>query len=249
LKNHALLLFGPSSFEHWFKSCKSFSVRSLLFSIFANQSSAAFLPLSSSWRLCSPALFLSSLPPAQYLDSGHRQPPPVPPLPRVAVPSSHRSSPLVLVFRLSATSPTGCQHRMPELLPPPQFLRKLALSLPLVGSIAPVASPRFICPESLLAQLVPSSFHLRRPTHFSGELRVTVGRHIQATTARTEPSGSFPSTHRCFPAPSRPSIPAEKLPRSAPPATAFCPPWAGHLSHLRALRTLQPARPCSSEAP
>jgi hypothetical protein len=101
----------------------------------------------------------------------------------------------------------------------------------------------------LLAQLVPSSFHLRRPTHFSGELRVTVGRHIQATTARTEPSGSFPSTHRCFPAPGRPSIPAEKLPRPAPPATAFCPPWAGHLSHLHALRTLQPAPPCSSEAP
>jgi hypothetical protein len=148
--------------------------------------------------------------------------PPVPPLPRVAVPSSHHSSPLVLVFRPSATSPTGCQHRTPELLPPPQFLRKLALSLPLFGSIAPVASPCFICPESLLAQLVPSSFHLRRPTHFSGELRVTVGRHIQATTARTEPSGSFPSTHRCFPAPGRPSIPAEKLldQRRPPPPSA-----------------------------
>jgi hypothetical protein len=189
------------------------------------------------------------LPPAQYLEFGRRRPPPVPPLPRVAVPSPHRSSPLVLVSRPSATSSAGCQHCTLELLPPPHFFRKHTLSLPLFGSIALVASPRFICPDSLLAQLAPSPFHLRRPTHLSGELRVTVGRHIQATTARTEPSRSFPGTHRCFPAPGRLSIPAEEPPRPAPPATVFCPPWAGYPSHLHALRTLRPASPCSSEAP
>jgi hypothetical protein len=80
LKNHALLLFGPSSFEHWFKSCKSFTVKSLLFSQIPNQSSASFLPLSSSWRLCSPALFLVSLPPIQCLEFGRRRPPPVLPV-------------------------------------------------------------------------------------------------------------------------------------------------------------------------
>jgi hypothetical protein len=38
LKNHALLLFGPSSFEHCFKSYKPFSVEPLLFSEIAKQS-------------------------------------------------------------------------------------------------------------------------------------------------------------------------------------------------------------------
>jgi hypothetical protein len=45
LKNYALLLFGPSPFEHWFKSCKLFAVRSLFFSDIAKQSSASFFPL------------------------------------------------------------------------------------------------------------------------------------------------------------------------------------------------------------
>jgi hypothetical protein len=57
LKNHALLLFGPSSFEHWFKSCKSFSVRTMLFSEIANQSSAQFLPLLPPSATASSALF------------------------------------------------------------------------------------------------------------------------------------------------------------------------------------------------
>jgi hypothetical protein len=59
LKNHALLLFGPSSFKHWFKSCKPFSVKALLFSEIAKQSLVQFIPFlppgaSAPPLLCSP---------------------------------------------------------------------------------------------------------------------------------------------------------------------------------------------------
>jgi hypothetical protein len=59
LKNYALLLFGPSPFEHWFKSYKLFTVRSLFFSDFAKQPPASFVPPSSSWCPCPSALLLA----------------------------------------------------------------------------------------------------------------------------------------------------------------------------------------------
>jgi hypothetical protein len=45
LKNYTLLLLGPSPFAHWFKSYKLFTVKSLYFFCFANQSSAPFFSL------------------------------------------------------------------------------------------------------------------------------------------------------------------------------------------------------------
>jgi hypothetical protein len=247
LKNHALLLFGPSSFEHWFKGCKSFSVRSLLFSEIANQSSVQFLPLLPPGATAPLLCFWFPLPPAQYFDSGRRRPPPVPPLPRVASPSSHRSSPFCWCSTRAPRPPLAASTARRSSCRRRNTHASMPILPPLFGSIAPVAPPRFICPDSLLAQLAPSPSHLRRPTHLSGELWVTVGRHIQATTARTEPSRGFPGACRCFPAPGRLLIPAEEPPRPAPPATAPCPPWAGHLGHPRALKTLRPASLCSSE--
>jgi hypothetical protein len=50
------LLFGPSSFEHWFKSCKSFTVRSLPFSEFTDQSTNQFIPFLPPGASAPPAL-------------------------------------------------------------------------------------------------------------------------------------------------------------------------------------------------
>jgi hypothetical protein len=93
LKNHALLLFGPSPFELWFKSCKFFSVRSLLFSDFASQSLVQFIPLLlpgatapllCSWRPAAGAVRRSWSPPATLCS----------PSPRVIPLPVHRFSPL-----------------------------------------------------------------------------------------------------------------------------------------------------------
>jgi hypothetical protein len=136
LKNHALLLFGPSSFEHWFKSCKSFTVRSLPFSDFTDQSTNQFIPFSSSRRLCSPC---SASPGSSAAGVTRRSG--SPPAISCASPSTrcfpapHRPSPLLLAPHPSATFSPGCQHCTPECLPPPQFFHRLALSFPLFYSV------------------------------------------------------------------------------------------------------------------
>jgi hypothetical protein len=229
LKNHALLLFGPSSFEHWFKSCKSFSVRSLLFSEIANQSSASFLPLSSSWRLCS-LLCPLVLPAAGVMRRSW--PPPViscaPPLPRVASPSSHRSSPLLLASHPSATSSTGCQHRTPEFLPPPQYPCGHALSLPLFCSVAPATPSHLVSLAFSLAKPLPSAVsslssslrHRSRPHSSPAYTAIASPRPNPADpelphllplphiVIRTSPG---PSPRRICSTPSRPSIGAAEL--------------------------------------
>jgi hypothetical protein len=105
LKNHALLLFGPSSFEHWFKSCKPFTVRSLSFSDFTDQSTNQFIPLFLR-RLCSPC---SASPGSSTAGVKRRSgsPPAIsraPPLATRCFPAPHRPSPLVLAPHPSATT-------------------------------------------------------------------------------------------------------------------------------------------------
>jgi hypothetical protein len=137
------------------------------------------------------------------------------------------------------------RHDSPErppaaISPPPQFPHGLALSLPLFCSVASATSTRFVCTASLLAKPTPSSLRLHRPTPSSGELRVTVGSHVQAAIALTDPSRSSPGTCLYFPAPGRLPTPAKEPSRPTPPAAASCPPWAGHLGHLHTTKTLRP---------
>jgi hypothetical protein len=179
LKNHALLLFGPSSFEHWFKSCKPFTVRPLPFSEITDQSINQFIPFLPQAPLlpllCLPCSSAAGVmrrpcsPPATFCS----------PRPRVA---------FLLLTALASCCwhPTraprffpGCQHCTPECRPPPQFLHPLALSFPLFYS---VRSATLHCSFSL-AQL------LTKP-------RPTVVSPLFFFPVSPEPSASLTGIHR-----------------------------------------------------
>jgi hypothetical protein len=156
------LLFGPSPFEHWFKSCKLFTVRSLFFSNIANQSWFSPYPLlppcvlllcSACWcpcRRCSTSILATA---------GHL----------LCLPCHALLPHPLTALAPFCWSPARAPHFFRWLPAPPAgvpaataILTQACLSFPLFCSIAPVAHPRFFCPVSLLAQPAPNPFRLRR---------------------------------------------------------------------------------------
>jgi hypothetical protein len=93
-------------------------------------------PLLCSWRHCRRC---STSPLAAVVH------PPALPCPRVTPLLPHRSSFPLLAPCPCATVPAHCQHRTPELLPPPQNPRGQALSPPLFCSMAPAARHHCVC--------------------------------------------------------------------------------------------------------
>jgi hypothetical protein len=164
LKNHTLLLLGPSPFEHWFKSYLCITVGSVYFYEFANQSSSsssvprAPLPLPRVRDLCRrpiPELLQTTPPsPRPRVTVLLLPPPPPPPLATPRPATSGRRC------RAAATHPSGTPVPLAVLSPAHDCL---SLSLSSTRPCSHIKSePNPFCPPAFLFFLLATP---SRPPH------------------------------------------------------------------------------------